>query len=521
MRLQNSLKNENKIIKDVKRFFYETFRPRTGNDYKEFFTRGLDGKTDESAAYPWVYTRFFVVFLALFAIITLASFFSNVMSYPTTVLTGGIFTNLTALVLCYELYPRRDLSFLSVILVFLVGMVTSVFIIDIGYYVYGGNGWTGVIWTAVLEEFGKAVPAIIAILCFKNKNPLLGLVVGAAVGAGMSVSEDMGYIFWKSEGGFYPDYTTAVEIAVGRGGSSFFTHILWTAFIGWAFAKFKRPLINFKFWGVCLFSIALHFCWDMPLDEIYLAIVYIACGTAGIAFLVFAVLRKEYKAQTEQVYIELQPAPKNIKIRYSHTANLAAVFSAVILSALSLLTVYINPGYNFITEEFESEAEFISFVQNGLHINADFERQPPKGVPDKDNYSFVKVDGQTVEFTQKVTVDGYDYYYTYKNYFTPGQIEPETLLHNVEVEIDGVRYAYSYLKAEEETYKYFIINDSVLGFNEISYDDGVFYVGTWERGFEGLPWAIALGVVGGAVAVCGASLYIIMKTKSRRINYAQ
>lgn len=519
MRLQNSLKTENKIIKAVKRFFYETFRPRTGEDYKEFFTRGFDGKTDGSAAHPWIYTRFFVVFLSLFAIITLASFFANVMSYPTVVLTGGIFTNLTALVLCYELYPRRDLSFLSVIVVFLAGMVTSVFIIDIGYYVYGGNGWTGVIWTAVLEEFGKAVPAIIAILCFRNKNPLFGLVIGAAVGAGMSVSEDMGYIFWKSEGGLFPDYTAAVEIAAGRGGSSFFTHILWTAFIGWAFVKFRKPLINFKFWGVCLFSIALHFCWDMPLDDLYLAFVYIACGTAGIAFLVFAVLSKEYKAQGGQIYTGPQPAPKNVKIKYSHTANLAATFSVIILSALSLLAVYVNPGYNFITEKFYNETDFINFVQNGLTLNADFERQP-LGVPDEDNYSYIKVDGQTVEFTQKETADSYDYYYTYRNRFDEEQTEPVTLLYSVEVEINEIKYGCNRLTAGEETFRYFVLNKSV-DIGDISYENGVFYVGTWERGFEGLPWAIALGVAGGAVAITGASLYIIMKTKSRRINYVE
>lgn len=532
--MPNLFKSENRINNVFKRFFYHTFRPRGVEDYKEFLTRGAGGENNENAVYPWVYARVFVLFLCIFALMAATSCFSNLMTYPTVLITGAAFTNITALTLAYELYPKRDLAFLQVIIIMLAGMAVSVFIIDVGYYLFNGGGWTGVVWTAGLEETSKAIAAILLIVLFKNRNPLFGFVAGAAVGAGMSVSEDMGYIFWRSHNVLYPDYPVAVEVAAVRCGSSFFTHLLWTGFIGWAYLKFKKPLINFKFWGICLFSAALHFLWDMPIAEGLLIAVYILCSFAAAAFTVFAVLKPQLKKgaclQALQLcicskeYSNAFSAKHNKTAKYRCVCNVTFALNAVILSVLLLTAIYINPGYRYESMEFDSAEKFVNFVHSGMVIPVNYERRYSHFIT---NSSELYEDGKLVAATQKVT-DGVSkkiiYFYDYVFLREPHDdedLKTQIVLRDVRVLIDGLTYIAQTIYTPNQTVKFFMINSKLRGYASqdslyISYKNGKFKVQLREQYYYGKPWLIGICSAAGASVCACAAVVITMKIKIRR-----
>ena len=68
--------------------------------------------------------------------------------------------------------------------------------------------------------------------------------------------------------------------------------------IGWAFAKFRRPLINIKFWLICILSAALHYIFDFPYGAIFILTLALSFGV-GLALIVI-IIKKERKAEFAQ-----------------------------------------------------------------------------------------------------------------------------------------------------------------------------------------------------------------------------
>lgn len=282
----------------IKAWFKETFRHHSLDEYREFFTRGLDGDEGENRVHPWIYSRLLFLCFVMFGLTSFIIWLTgNGISVPTLMLLGAVLVTAPFFVLLYELNPKKDLSFLKVVAVLVIGSMIGDLIIFLGYFAWSpSNEWASVAWTAVLEEFGKALPAILAILLLKKRqSPMACLIIAAAVGAGVSVSEDLGYIFYGS-GMFSINLTEILSTSILRAVTSVCTHVVWTAFIGWAFGKFKRPLIDFRFWGICLFSIALHFAWDatgieiVPLGWAFLTL--LVCVVAALVVLKVIIKRE-------------------------------------------------------------------------------------------------------------------------------------------------------------------------------------------------------------------------------------
>ncbi len=249
----------------IKKWFCETFRTHTKEEYKEFLTRGFDGSDRVNKVYPWAYMRMLVLCFLLFAVTTFFMYISNnAISYPTMVFLGALLINLPFMTLIYELCPKTDLSLVRLIFVLVVGGCASVIITELGYLAFSPeNGYGAVAWTAVLEELAKIIPSVAAILIMKKRqSPMACFAIAAAVGVGMSVIEDMGYILFESfEEGV--DLKTAITISVLRSISGIATHTVWAAYVGWIFSRCKRPLLDVRFYAVCLTSMVLHFLWDL------------------------------------------------------------------------------------------------------------------------------------------------------------------------------------------------------------------------------------------------------------------
>ncbi|MCI9031736.1 MAG: PrsW family intramembrane metalloprotease [Clostridia bacterium] len=277
------------LVANKSGFWKEMFRRHTKDEYREFFSRGLDGKEGINKVYPWLYLRVFGICAALFALFAFVVFMTGMFveneaiklfGYPSLVTVGGILLNLPLLFLVYELYPKRDFAFVKLCFVMIVCVAVTDLAVNLGYCVlFPEDEWIGGLWAVFVEEFSKALPALLAIFLLKKKDSMFGFVIGAAVGVGMAISEDIGYIFVASWDGSV-DLPSLFAITGLRSFTSFAGHLVWTGFIGWAFAKFRRPLINIKFWLCVLASISLHYVFNFPYASLsfLMMLVAIACG---------------------------------------------------------------------------------------------------------------------------------------------------------------------------------------------------------------------------------------------------
>ena len=308
----------------VKKWFSETFRAHSKDEYTEFFTRGFDGKDSVNKVYPWLYMRMLALCFVLFSAITFFMKLSgNAISFPAMVFLGALLVNLPFITLIYELCPKADISFLKLMLVLVIGGSVSVIISELGYFVFNPeNGYGSVAWTAFLEEIAKIIPAIAVILLLKKRNsPLTCFALAAAVGAGISIIEDMGYILFNS----FEDnisLVSAIFISVTRSVSGIATHTVWVGYVGWIFSKCKKPLLDVRFYAVCLMSMVLHFLWDLTLANGQL------WSSLGILFgYVFCICFTRWVVKKERKIVF--EAPANLPLTANETVGTASAVEMI------------------------------------------------------------------------------------------------------------------------------------------------------------------------------------------------
>ncbi|MDE6667760.1 MAG: PrsW family intramembrane metalloprotease [Clostridia bacterium] len=576
--MQNSFsgdeKSQDKRVKyKIKYFFKETFRPHSKEEYAEVFTRGLGANCSDNVIrkLPWLYLRVFALNLILFAIITitfrLARFSAD---YLTAILTGGLLFNIPLFIFFFELYPKRDLSLLKLFAVLLIGGIVSTIFITLGYqYIYSTtnepNAWISTLWVGFWEELIKGAVAIIAIIILGKKNPLCCFLIGFAVGTGYSFTEDLGYIYSLSRS---YGVTWLVLTSVGRGLSCVCSHAPWTAMICWAFAKFRKPFINFRFYGVVIAMMALHYFADVPFFDDKLNVLRgITVGWAIEAVVVVAIFIMVFfalKSCFKELYTEGKPMFPQSEVltqcaKLSQAANLTAVLCAAILSVFAFAGCCVKTGEKRIYDKIYDDNEFIEYAQGGLPLHADLKREFDA---DGEIYSEFISEGTRKGATQKVVDAEYEYFYIY--YFDD---EGLPVLESVGVNLDGrlkycnhfeiyedyyfIYYGYPLnYRPVDESFKQEVTDDSeedgeeeqpaeteepseppveepkpvkVVSFfnvNSQSYsysvDEGCFLIPTSKTEFEGQNEIIALGALAGATLIGGSAAFITLKLKARR-----
>ena len=514
-------------------FFKETFRARDKSDYREFFTRGLRGReSGGKVEYGWMYVRVFVLLFSLFSLIAfLIAFAENGIAVPTLYLLGGAFMNFTVAVFIYELNPERNLSFVLFLLILVVGTAAADFIAIFGYYFYyPDNAWLSTLWTACLEELAKAIPAIIAILVLKKRSPMLGFIIGAAIGAGFSITEDMGYIYAYSWGVY-----GMVEITIERAWTAICTHTLWTAVIGWAFCKFKCRPYDIRFLLVTISSIALHFIWDMPIED-YFSI--LTTGFCVIAALVFSSIvvkkeRKPYKEIAEVKEVQLViPIPENkgrSKVNYgkwcSNAANFVASVTAILVGVLFIVWCFVPVGNVITDKRFETEEEFLEFVQGDKVFSmADWDKKFDLSTPDSEIKNSLKIGGEyiyaSVTFEEE---DGYKYDYTFRFYKDEETGENVSYVTSISVTVSPTEwYWLAQLEIPDivtpEGIEYRYVNYAEVNASYCYYDNNTnefVVILDWysDHTAEIVVSAFAVGVL-----LIGVVTFTVLKIKSKRIR---
>ena len=183
-------------------FFKETFRAHSKSEYREVFTRGIgEDKRGITGSMPWLYVRAFFVLFILFTVnVLILRFTENPFYVPTVTLFGGVTFSIPLFVLLYELYPKRDLNVFKLFSLLVIGGTAAGILAQLGFSLIDSvNGWSKVILSGVTEEVAKAAVALCAIVIMKNKNAYACFLIGVSVGAGFSIIEDMGYIFYYSD----------------------------------------------------------------------------------------------------------------------------------------------------------------------------------------------------------------------------------------------------------------------------------------------------------------------------------
>ncbi len=540
----------------LRRYFRETFRAHSRKEYAEIFTRGIGSDREGAAPYPWLYIRLLAAFIVLFSVAVLLLFVTdNILGFPHLVFFGGIMGNIPFLLLIYELYPKRDVSLIKIFSVALFGGFLSIVLAQLGYEVFiPADDWLRALWIGFWEEFTKAVPAIICLHIFKKKDPFFAFLVGVAVATGFSISEDMGYIFYYSKGFFSTVYVDqAVYMGVERSVMAICTHMPWTGLICWAYARSRRPLINFRFYLAYILSMTLHFCWDLPVDGLAEFADILCCTVAAIAIETgIIVIEKLKKPKREQLAFAAPSA-----INYAQLANISFSVCLVAASLLAMLCAYFNPQTVNVTKEFSEPSEFAAFMLNGITVNAVRDREYDESAED---FEYYIRDGIKISAVQRVSDGDLTYYYAYNFYESlsgeedggdeenggntvaeavsslsnddaagggdeePGDIADgsetvyESELSYVLVELDGALYVLRAISDADGEYIYYCsFNPDVVLFS--AYGDTLF-VTLNETYVQGLWESLAAGSVAAADIVIGATAFIILKLKARRYKNA-
>ena len=519
------MENSEKILIRAKiaYFFKETFRAHSKAEYREIFSRGLNenngGVTGE---FPWLYVRAFFALLVLFTVNTLVLRLTNIALYvPSVIFLGGITFTIPFIVLLYELYPKRDLSLFYILGVLVIGGTFAGVLCQLAYaFIPMDNKWLNAVFAGLVEEIAKAIPAMIAIAVLKQKNPYTCFLVAAAVGAGFSIVEDMGYILHYSYVGGATDMSSAVTVFVGRGLSSFCTHILWTGAVGWAYGLSRRPLRSFGMLFLAV-SIGLHICWDLPLDGIWKSLDTLLCVII-VAIINISIVHVS-RVRTLEAEVDIKKVNEDIiaqakamdeRTRLTNAAMLTFVIACGLLSVIILLLCALPIGIEYQSVEYDSKDDFITYIEGGYELKYDTNRRY-----DENGHNIEErwIEGVKSYVIQTQKYEGYEGTYYY-GYYLSDKSQPDSVM----VELDYVpsRIRCVEYKFGDETEWVFEVNSSEL--IEYSYGtDGKVTAVINAEDFEGYDYLFALCLTGLSIAVGCNVVLVAFTIKLRKRSYVE
>jgi RsiW-degrading membrane proteinase PrsW (M82 family) len=259
--------------------FSEVFHRRTAEEIDEYFLAGTTKTTPSLSEVetgwpkPWLFGRV-LVFLAVVYTAFFISFrqFGNPRLLPGLILMGSLAVPFSTLILFFELNTPRNVSFIQVLKLFILGGVVSLFVSLLGFSV-ADLSWLGASSAGIIEEIGKLATVVLIVRGQRNRFILNGLLFGAAVGAGFAAFESAGYAFWDAFARTGSIDETARTIML-RALLSPLGHVAWTAIAAGALWRVKggKPfelsmLFDASFLKTFLIPVALHMLWNSPIPS--------------------------------------------------------------------------------------------------------------------------------------------------------------------------------------------------------------------------------------------------------------
>jgi len=304
----------------------DVFKKHTSEDAARLFMAGTSLSTPHESRMlsewrkPWVFARVGIVGLvfsiAMFIVMEFVGGFAVNLLVPFFFI-AAIVLPLAIVLLLWELNIPRNIPIFHVIGVFLLGglvnMAAAFFIRIVFENQLGDQAY---ILGPVSEDPTKVFAIFICLLIIKPKfNYILnGLLIGAAVGMGFEVFENIG---------FAVIYNYNLPLLIRRSITALGGHIPWAAMMGagLAIAKGKDKLqakhfVNVHFLKYFAIAYILHTVWNHPFGEGILVMPYIG-GLKDILLMAicwFFLLRLIKQGVTECMQVpQITPAPQRVQ----------------------------------------------------------------------------------------------------------------------------------------------------------------------------------------------------------------
>lgn len=260
--------------------FSDVFRRHTKEENARLFLAGTPLTTPDEASMlakwlkPYLFAR---IFLAGIILIIVSMCMANALLLPFIFMVGSFLVPVVGMILFWEMNIPRNISFMTVLLIFVVGGILSlVFTTAISMFYVADSAAALYISVGIGEEIAKILAVIVFLRKRDTKYILTGMLVGAAVGAGFSALESAGYNIIKGEWSFGLLLLRAVYAMGG--------HVSWAAITAGALVWVKgseklsaKHLTNPVFLGALLFAAGTHAIWDL----------YLSAGTVTVVQLGF------------------------------------------------------------------------------------------------------------------------------------------------------------------------------------------------------------------------------------------
>lgn len=274
-KLNSWLGDEGAVDIKFKDFFSQVFKKHTEQEAEDKFAVGTSQTTPtlaqitEVETHPWLFARIlgFILILCILMFI-LSNMNSRSGITVTLAVLLAVAVPFAGLILFFETNLYKDISFYKVMIMMCLGGTLSLIVTMIltAFMPYAGNSLNAVnaTLTGITEELAKVFVAAFFLERFKVKKILTGLLIGASIGSGFAIFENIMYLFDDHSGQLLP-----IEFAVARAITSIADHTEWCAITTVALVLVMQgrrfsidQMLNNKFLRLFGLTAAIHALWD-------------------------------------------------------------------------------------------------------------------------------------------------------------------------------------------------------------------------------------------------------------------
>lgn len=306
--------NDESVEIKLGQMFSEVFQRHSKDEEEKLFISGTKSttpsleKVSSAPVKPWFFSRVFALFGFSFLLLWCLMFvFSSDKVSNGLIFIGSLTVPASLLMFFFEINVYRNLSFIQIFEIFLIGGILAIIATMILYEMIPISNNIN-LWAAFLIGFVEETAKLIIIIYYTNRLKIKyifnGMLIGSSIGAGFSVIENAGY---TSQYGL-------ITLLI-RSWQTIGTHTIWAAILGAAVVISKKNKNRFSlneagtkiFLRFYLFAIFLHTFWDFtfPFDFLYdfdlQKIILIIIGWMMLIILIDAGLREVRTLQGQRI----------------------------------------------------------------------------------------------------------------------------------------------------------------------------------------------------------------------------
>lgn len=260
-------------------FFSEVLKKHTNDEAEAVFIVGTKTTTPslseikDDKVRPWLFSRILLMIIVAGVLLTVLNSINQNMGDQVAVdVVFAVAVPLAALVLFFEINVYKNISFYRVVTIMLIGGITAiVFTVALRQILnISGLNFVGALTTGAVEEAAKILIAAYFVHKLNVSRIFNGLLIGAAVGTGFAVFENIQYMMVGVQNGTQIVWQlVSTNTALIRTLFSIADHTEWcaiaTAALVIAKGNHRLTISNFaqpRFIRFFLLVVVIHMFWD-------------------------------------------------------------------------------------------------------------------------------------------------------------------------------------------------------------------------------------------------------------------